>query len=698
MRITSNMYYKQIQQQSSRSNKRLFDVNRQIASGIKIQYAKDDVRTFTETMRLDNEMTTLGQIKKSTESGYKMSNQADTVLNEFETSMDRVRVLLLQASNDGAHSPTSMDALAKELRGVEEHFKNLANTSINGQYLFSGSAVNVKPIAEDGTYRGNDASMSSFVGAGVEQKYNLTGGELFLGEEINIPKEITSNVSLEINNPNTEHEDGAIDGSVLMSEFMGDSPNDKHYFYLRGTKSDGTAFHDRIELTDSNTIDDLLKHIGDNYGNTSTLKVVDVSMNSDGNITVKDKIQGSSKLDFHLVGATDFSNTGKAKVDKIDDLDGGTTDYNAAVSGSGSLYIKEFVKSPFSSAVSAISNNDSLLYDRTEFSKDANKLSSNVAQVDRKTNAFASPSTKISEVADLSQGTADTLVKTTFTLKGIDINGHSYDYDVVLDKNDSNDTNKNGSYFTPDNGNTKYKIYDMDPNGRKAVDADKMTYQQLMDVMNMVVTDTIPDPAGTHQNPDGTPMTDAQEYDYAIGQSNKKAQTSLSYDGKIQFEDSTSVNTKATLALYDSNSGDFTKNPSVMTFNANNALTVRDPKTDFFKNLDEMITAVENYKAYPDSSKGDMRNVGIQNAITMLDDLMDHVTRSHSVVGAQSNSLSSSLERTQILEVSTMTLRSSVIDTDLAEASLNLNQLTINYQAMLSTIGRISKLSLVNYL
>ena len=68
------------------------------------------------------------------------------------------------------------------------------------------------------------------------------------------------------------------------------------------------------------------------------------------------------------------------------------------------------------------------------------------------------------------------------------------------------------------------------------------------------------------------------------------------------------------------------------------------------------------------------------------------------MVGAQSNTLTNSLERTELLEISTMTLRSSVIDTDLAEASLELTQLTLTYEAMLSTVGRVSQLSLVNYL
>ena len=150
MRITSNMYYKNIYaDNNSLLTNNLFDVNKQIASGLKIQYAKDDVRTFTDTMRLDNEIVVLGQIKSSTESGYKLSNQSDSVLNEFETSLNRTRTLLLQAAN-GTNDDTSLDAIAQELRGIEDNFKNLANTSINGQYIFSGSAVYVKPISDDG--------------------------------------------------------------------------------------------------------------------------------------------------------------------------------------------------------------------------------------------------------------------------------------------------------------------------------------------------------------------------------------------------------------------------------------------------------------------------------------------------------------------------------------------------------------------
>jgi len=207
--------------------------------------------------------------------------------------------------------------------------------------------------------------------------------------------------------------------------------------------------------------------------------------------------------------------------------------------------------------------------------------------------------------------------------------------------------------------------------------------------MNMVVTGSLPDPAYGNT---------ADAYDNKIKASNLVGGTFLSYDGKIQFQETGATETKAEIALYDSNSGDFSTPPSVMTFNTNNALTVRDAKTDFFKTIDEVITAVENNNLFPDDKSNDMRNAGIENAIAMIDDLLNHVSRSHSQVGAQSNALSRSRERTELLELNSISLRSSVIDIDLAEASLTLTQLNINYEAMLSTVGKISQLSLVNYL
>ncbi len=684
MRVSQSTYYNNIFANSNaRLNQELFDVNKQIASGLKIQYASDNVRIFAETMRLDNEMVTVGQTKKSIQSGYKVSNQTDVTISEFTKSMNRMRTLLVQAAND-TNDKTSRDAIIKELREIEKNLKDLANSSINGQFLFSGSAVNVKPIADDGTYRGNDVGMKAFLGSHNQQKYNITGGELFLGEEGSVNREITSNV---VNS-------NLLGGAVLtedspLRDLMGDkngvSPNIP-IFYIRGTRSDGTSFKEKINtLRDTDTLKSLFTKIENIYGANS----VNISCNSNGEIVIQDKLQGSSKLDFHMVGAIDYTNSmaGNADVKDIDTLATGETTYPPT----GNLYIKEFSKSGLVSPTSI----EGLTYDRAAFMHNGSIISSNVPQVLKaynsstnpytqlNKNAFATDSTKISDVADAKKEILPSTTPKTYTLdgtqlllKGTDINANRVNLQI-----DFKDT---GSTFSLDGGVTNYNIYNVDGS---QVAADTMTYRQMMDVINMVETNKLP-----------VTTNSVTDYQTAIENSELLGETSLSYDGKIQFEDLNNANTQATISLYDANTNDFTKNASVMTFNSNNALTVRDPKTDFFKTINEIIQGVESYNNYPDSTSIVKRNVGIENAIAMMDDLQDHIFRTQSAAGAQSNRLSTSLERIQVLEINTLSLRSSVVDTDLAESSLKLSQLTLNYQAMLATVSKVSQLSLVNYM
>jgi len=567
--------------------------------------------------------------------------------------------------------------------------------------LFSGSAIDVKPIADDGTYKGNSFSMNAFLGSDNQQKYNITGSELFLGEETQVKRSITTNVV----NPNLLGGDSLTPQSPIR-DLMGDIDNDpttvnNTYFYARGTRSNGSSFKEQIVLTDDSTIQSLMDRIEKKFGDNT----VNISLNDLGQIVIEDKLRGSSKIDFHMIGAVDYVGT-TANVTDIDDLGIlGSNTYPPA----GDLYVKEFMKSSLISADGATVNIDGIVYDRTKFNISGATLSSSSPQILKKThiieeggyfkdtinnekqNAFAIPSTLLSEVADTktllpktspSDPDTYTMSGTTLVMSGNDISGSTFNAEINL---------TTPVEFVLSNPSSAaavtYKMYNFDGSD---VEADKVSYQQLMDVMNMITTNTLPV---------GTTATD---YHDAIASSNFSGKTSLTYDGKIEFKDLTNAKTRATIALYDKNTDNFTTatdaDASVMTFNSNNALTITDPKTDFFKTINEIIEAVESYGNNPNSDADVIRNVGIQNAITMMDDLQDHTFRTQSVAGAQSNILSNSLERAGILEISTMSLRSSVIDTDLAESSLRLSQLTLNYQAMLSTVGKVSKLSLVNYL
>ncbi len=812
------MYYKNVfSPNKTRISEQLFNTNKEISSGLKIEYAKDDISVFSDTMRLDNEITTLQQAKASTESALKMSTQSDKTLNDFQTTLDRMKVLMVNAAN-ASHSDESLYAIHKELQGLREHLKNLANTSINGQYLFSGTALDTKPIDEAGNYRGNDKELKAFAGSNIQIQYNIPGSELFLGEEDRRHRRVTTNVK---NYNQTElYPDIMKDSAVsreqakesfitandtirdLMGDVDEDSSNDPiSHFYLQGQKHDGSGIKKQIDMKSTQSVDELLDAIEDAYGRGS----VHVTLNEHGQIEIEDTMPGSSKLKFHLVGAVDFNQDGNG----IDDADlkfgtpgekplsdlekqqvytkafieSGYTAYTSDVVSVQDRYTpsrfilngemlekSDFSKASLSTPLEEIfpqgtdrivlSGQDTqgtrvtdtflisgktvenlldhlettydadnslefrlekgkitfssdsttsqsniriqmqtqnasgvtdgfamdpyLAYDGIKFAKKGNTLTGNVPQIVTADNSYATKSTKLSEVADLTQANRGTLDGTALKLSGTDINGNRYTARIDLKSSGSEfsiDTDGDGIVDSP-----SYSIYNAD-DPQSPVAADEMTYGQLADVVNMIVTDNLPAATNT-----------ASDYNTAVETASIVATVDLTYDGKLRFSETGETNTKAEIRLEDITTSGGHQTAPALSFQLNDAITVTDPKTDFFKQIDAAIDSVGFGRIRPDAAAEDPRNIGIQNAIQVIDDIGSHIEKVHAKIGALSNSLENSSQRSELLSISAKTLRSSVLDTDIAQASLKLNQLTINYQAILSTIGRVSQLSLVNYL
>jgi len=721
VRITSSSYYNNIYGENNKLNKQLFDVNKQISSGLKIQYAHEDPGVFIDTLRLDDEITTLNQVKSSAQSAYKLSTQTDTTVGELVKTLESMKVKIVNSAN-AAHSDASIQAIAKELRGLQNHLRTLANTSIGGQYLFSGTATSVKPIGTDGTYQGNDKDLEAFLGSGVKQKYNISGEQLFLGDENKVNRTITTNVpqkSLtdlypdvmqDTSIPRSAAKESYITESSTIRDLMGDTDaiadsttDPKSHFYIQGTRHDGSTFKTHFDMESGETIQALMDNIALQYDpNLTNPDLVNVSINAHGQIEIVDKQAGSSKLDFHMVGAVDFDNTNAgdaadisdgalyaATVGEIDNLQTGSPNFETAAVTTPGLYVKEFTKSSLDTPPGVSNSIEGINYDRTNFEQDGAKLISNVSQTLISDNSYAVPKTKLSEV-----GIIDTtlpLPVTTIRLQGKQIGGLT-DYDISISLG-------NPSSFTDNIGSSTFDIYGSafndDGDGIKesaegiATNGSDVTYQQLMDIVNMAVTGKLP-----------TATNDPVAYDDAIKDANNLGKVTLDYAGKIVFEDKNNTKTKASLSIYDASSSSYaTTDGPALTFNANSALTIRDPKTDFFTQIEEIIKSVEEGKVRADGSdSSDPRNLGIQNAIQSIDDLSDHVSRLQTEVGSYSQVLQASSDRTDMLLISTKTLQSDIIDTDIAEATLRMQQLSLNYQAMLSSISKVSQLSLVNYL
>lgn len=840
MRIGFSSVYSQLQKYQQTTQEQLVTISKQLSSGKNIQFGYEESTVFNSTLRLDYEETTLEQGKSVSESAKKFSDNTDAIMSQFATSLDSFKTKMVHAANE-IHSDESLSALADDLRALQDHFVSLANTSVGGSYIFSGNAVETRPIGDDGTYYGNDQEMNVLVGNQNELAYNITGEELFLGKDSDVNRKITTNIKhynqselhpeiMSELEKDSNPEEVFIEEGDTLRDLIGDTNDDTtdgelEYFYLRGRKGDGTVFKSKFSLdprypdeSSATTVRDLLDKIGTEFGNTSTNQIVEVKLNEWGQIEVKDLQSGRSTIDLHLVSSNqdvddldeltengarvteyvkgnyyglrtatqiqsvnnqydhrfhEFSTTFKQDDNSFADMDtplteiygpdtatitlGGTDSAGAAVgaisintAGSTLKDLMEAVEANFGdvdaeysqgkltildntvtneksglkeepydgisnfsitiatidaggNSIEGIQSDYDVEYDRVRFEKSGSKLESNVSQIIIEDSNYATNSTKLSEVA------GGDLNGKSFTVDFKDITGHRYSGSI--------DLGAAGSTYTitdletdPPTDYGPYEIYNPEDPWSPTT-ADEVTYKQLTDVMSIMMNFSNLETAGILPSAGATQPD--EHYREALESSDNKVAVELDYRGRLVIQDKTNAYTQADFAIYDSSTDDFTITPPatepdnqgpVLTFNASNTLVIDDPHVDFFDKIQEAIDAVENKIYRPDGYNMDedydyyTRNVGIQNAMEGLDHLMDHFNKLHAKNGSQGNALQYAVERNELMIVQVQSLRSSVIDTDIAETSMYFSQMTLNYQAMLSTVSQINSLSLVNYL
>ncbi|EAL3777084.1 flagellar hook-associated protein FlgL [Campylobacter upsaliensis] len=750
MRVTNKLNFTNSIQNTMSGASALNKLSMQLSSGMKIQDSYEDASIYIDNTRLEYELKTLEQIKEATSSAKEMTSNSMKALQDMVKLLENFKVKVTQAASD-SNSQTSREAIAKELEKIKEQIVQLANTSINGQYLFAGAQLNHKPFDSKGNYFGDKNNVNVVTGAGTESPYNIPGFDLFFKADGDYQKQITTNESFTDNRHDLSKDPSKkqyLKGDNLWQDLIGlgyvkdkkleidkdfDQKDTRLDFppttlYVQGVKPDGQSFKSAVLVNPTDKMEDVLEKIGNLYGNTATEKVVDVTINDSGQIQIRDLKEGNNKLDFHAVAYTPQFDD-KTEMQKIktamqaaqpplskDDLTNlvmeaaignlarPITDLQSPVQVTINnqqfeidLHQTDFINSKMTDSAGNATNGAD--YDNTFFEKHGNSVIGNVSQVIQGTNAYATDDTKLSEV--MSGNAMDSTLNLTVNSKG----GNTYNVTVNL---------QNSTVSFPDpanpNQNITFPITHTNPttgNNGVVTPPNEITYRQLNDIIGMFASDQVPTQS---IQPNNGQITNAQ-YDTLqklMSDSKSTVNVTMDYRGRISVTDKLSTGTNIGVSLSDSQSGQFPQPPYNHTanqvagpdfsFNANNSLVIDEPNVDVIKDLDLMIEAVLSGNMRANADGDNPRNTGMQGALERLDHLSDHINKLNTTMGAYHNNIDNVNTRVTFLGVNVQTLKTKVNDADYAETLMNLMQTQLAYQASMKATTTISQLSLLNYM
>jgi flagellar hook-associated protein 3 FlgL len=156
----------------------------QISSGQKLNSLSDNPSAVASLVNLRSQSSANSQYLQNISTLTGGLNVADSALSSVVEALTTAQSVGVQG-NDPTLNSSNLQALAQQVQGIQQEVLGLANTSYNGQYVFSGTATNTQPdfadptAASGVTYNGNSNMNSVDISQGEAMPINLPGNQLF---------------------------------------------------------------------------------------------------------------------------------------------------------------------------------------------------------------------------------------------------------------------------------------------------------------------------------------------------------------------------------------------------------------------------------------------------------------------------------------------------------------------------------------
>lgn len=125
-------------------------VNHGLSTGEALEYGSDDSVRFDYILGIQNSINTYTSIEDGINYNEAFSTSSDTALSEIKTVTEAIMNEVIKANTDTT-STSDKEIIASQIEDYSNTLLNLANSSINGQYLFSGENTNIEPFVKDET-------------------------------------------------------------------------------------------------------------------------------------------------------------------------------------------------------------------------------------------------------------------------------------------------------------------------------------------------------------------------------------------------------------------------------------------------------------------------------------------------------------------------------------------------------------------
>lgn len=178
MRVTNQILFRQSQEGIQKTNQRLAQLQEAITTGKRINHFEDDPIGAVRAFDLRTFEASLEQYDKNINASLPFLEQSDATLGEVVDVIGRAKELALQMTND-SNNVNDRKIAATEVQQLYDRMLGLANTQLEGRYIFGGFKNGAAPFSPTGVYLGDTGEIDVQTDGASTVTLNLPGSKVF---------------------------------------------------------------------------------------------------------------------------------------------------------------------------------------------------------------------------------------------------------------------------------------------------------------------------------------------------------------------------------------------------------------------------------------------------------------------------------------------------------------------------------------
>ncbi len=186
MRVANKSIYDSIRFQLGNITDELAKANEVVSTTKRINHLSDDPVGLNQVLNIKSYLSNIDQLNRNIGMGKSWMVSGESALTSVENLLADAKALCVQMASATVGSDQRSSA-ALNVQNILDEIVSLANTQINGRYIFAGTDTGNTPFDSNGTYSGNNHSLTIKTGKDAtvevgndgEAVFKSTGNDIF---------------------------------------------------------------------------------------------------------------------------------------------------------------------------------------------------------------------------------------------------------------------------------------------------------------------------------------------------------------------------------------------------------------------------------------------------------------------------------------------------------------------------------------